>query len=671
MSSVPHSSEQPKLGLQPGHSNVVASLAFSPDGMTLASAGYDRTVILWDVATGEMRRRLHGHRESVGAVTFSPDGQVLASSDRYGVRFWEAPTGTLQGILRGIEGSIAFTADGGAILGVDRSDWTVVRLWDLHRSRSRRRLKGHTDRVYAAALSPDGQRVASSAYEELLLWDACSGALIRRLPLPGKRSLRALAFHPDSRLLAAVCSPGLLVWDTETGELLESLWPYEERASGVNCVAFSSDGKTLFSDEGLWDTQTWALRCTVHGHRWGIRSVASAPDGSVVATGGEDAAIKLWDARTGSLVRCLAAQEFPVTSLSLSSNGRRLVSGHRDGAARVWDLGRGTLERTLTTYTGKDVFLSISPDGKIAANRSWAGELGVWDLDSGVLLGSPIDNSSFDDHFVFSADGAYLVSWSEKRSEVRLFDLRTGKACHVFSCQTSGGTSAFAPGGHWYAFGDYEGTVRLWDAQSGSLAHLFPGNGNGDWVCALAFSPDGRTLASGYQSFTARLWDLQSGTLLHELSTHGDFVTSLAFSPDSKTLAVGTAYDHRVKLWSTRSGKERRTLTGHTGNIWGICYLPDGRIATAAGDGTIKLWNPKDGRCLATLTVLPASKPWEISEDWIAHTAEGYYRGSPGSWRFVRWQVGIDLLPWEAHQEVFHRPDLVRQTLEGRGEKVE
>lgn len=273
--------------------NQVSSLAFSPDGQTLAADEF-RNIVIMRTSDGVLLRTLKGHTDLVNSMSFSPDGQFLTSG---------------------------------------ASD-TTVRLWQVDSGKLLRTLEGHTARVYSVAFSSDGQVIASGSLDKTVrLWEVSSGKLMQTLE--HEDVVDCVAFSPDGKIIASGTLGGnLQLWRVEDGTLLHILIKGQKN-SAILSVAFSPDGQIIASASiddtvRLWDVSSGRLLRTLEGHTSSVVSVSFSPDGRFMASGSLfDRTIRLWNVSDGINVDTLEFTSF-VDIVSYSPDGRTLAVGTWD-----------------------------------------------------------------------------------------------------------------------------------------------------------------------------------------------------------------------------------------------------------------------------------------------------------------------------------------------------
>jgi WD40 repeat protein len=542
--------------MQGGHAIAVHSVAVSPSGELIASAGADGTVKLWRMSDGALLRTLTGHEGDANGVAFSPDGSLVASAGADGtVRVWRVQDGQLQHTLThggGIVLSVAF-APNGQLLASGGEDGTV-KLWRVATGVEERTIPAHDLWVSSVAFSPDGSLLASaSADGTVKLWQVANGQPAGDIQAHDLW-VTCIAFSPNGQLLASSGEDGTVkLWRVADGELTRTL-NYSPDAPAFS-VAFSSDGSQLAAGGGanyirVWRVSDGTLQRTLTGHAAQVVSVVFAPSSPLLVSGGADSAIRVWQADTGALLRTLTGHTAQVASVAFSPNGSLLASGSGDSTVRIWRTADGGLQRTLAGHDAGITSVAFSPNGSLLASASEDGVVKLWRTVDGGLA--------------------------------RTLTAHAGAVASV----------AFSPSGQLLATAGDDGTVKLWRVADGMLQRTI--DAHAGYVASVAFSPDGSLLATAGEDGAVKLWRVADWGLERTLTGHTAPVTAVAFSPNGRLIA-SSSVDASVRLWHVSNGLQVATLIGHSDTVYAIAFSRDGALlASGGGDGLINLWRISD-----------------------------------------------------------------------------
>ena len=434
---------------QHGQVSLILSVAFSPNGSTVAAGAADEEVHLWRITNPSQPVSLGwltNDTDSVTSVSFSPNGDFLVtgSADDTATVWSIADPAPASGLLTyptlsghtGAIRAVAISPDGHTLATASADD--TIRLWNLPSTV----LAGHSGYVDALAISRTRGILASgSADDTLRLWDVSKPAAPTPLTgaILGPDQYNALSFSPDGLVLAAVTGDVVQLWQTADPRHPTLLGPPLTGFSAyVATVAFSPRGHVLAagSFDGtirLWDVANpahpTALGPLLRLSASGVQSVAFSPDGQVLAAGSLDGTIRLWNvanpAHPTPFGGPLAGHAGGVYSVAFSPDGRTLASGNRNGTIQLWNVKdpayASALGSPLTGHTDEVYSVAFSPDGRTLASGSFDETIRLWNVTNPAraqAIGGPVTGDrnyinavvfGAGDNILIGADGDYTI----------------------------------------------------------------------------------------------------------------------------------------------------------------------------------------------------------------------------------------------------------------------
>ncbi|MBI3464431.1 MAG: hypothetical protein HY000_15455 [Planctomycetes bacterium] len=542
-------------------------VAYSPDGLRLASASDDRTIRIWDIVDLREIRRLEGHSDAVTAIQFSPDGGRIISGSRDGtVRIWDVQTETqlqsfAMGEFRSSVGALAWSPDGGSFLiGARVVGAPSLALWNVGLAKEERVFGAK--RIDYLRSTLEGNKAFYSAGTSLWMWEVGTEAPINLL----ETGSRLVVVSDDGRrALAAGAERGIKLWDLDRREVVKS-FAKDQRQQHLVALALSSDQRRgiVADGEGLIRVVDLPAPPPPQGQLQlvelpsPVECVAISNDGfhAVVGAGHEFNAWELQQT-VGNLAQ---RTQDRVSAIAFSRDTGRILYGTGQPNSRA-------------NYVGLRVYARTGRDWAIAGQRDLRQFKGATDRITGVA---------------FMSGGRRVLSGGADGA-LRLWDVQSEQQLDTITVGLPINGLAVSNGRH-VLLGLDDNDVRLWDWEVRREVKRF--RGHTFYVLAVGLSADGRRAVSGSGDRTVRVWDVETGECLATLTGHSDRVRAVAISADGATVLSGSD-DSTVRLWDVATARAVRVFSGHRGAVHAVAMSPDGKRGLSGGeDQTARLWDP-------------------------------------------------------------------------------
>jgi WD40 repeat protein len=603
------------------HGGWSSCVVFSRDGKMLISGNEDSRICFWDATSGKPLHTLRLAENPVRALALSPDGKTLAAAGYKDISLWDVATRKpIRTLKAGSTRSLTFSPDGKTLVSGGSDHNSAIRVWDPDTGKERRRMMWHRREVSHLLVAPDNRTLISASWDRKVhLADLATGEELRTISDRDWSSLHAVLLLPDGKslLLGGSCwrkgakGTGSLceIYDLKTGKKVRELEGHDRSVTGA---VLAPDGKTLITSDYGGNVRVWDVAAGKELRKWkaegSVRQLS--PDGKTLAGTGRGGFPRLWDVASGKALHEYEGHQGFVESVAFSADGKTLASSSYDeSVVRLWDLTKAKQLHVLRGHEGEHVYVRavcFLPDGSGVISGASDSTLRLCDPATGKELRKfPLRGRQQVLSMRVSADGKLLACHSSgfegPGHTLTVFEVATGKELVHREEKEEGryvwNLVGFSPDAKLLVHSDGRDLV-LRRLATGKEIRRFQAP---DLLeLPFVFSPDGRTLAVRsstqkqegprfwHDDYKVRLFEVASGKERLAFASKG-WGQPLAFSPDGKTLAV--AAGSIIQLREVATGKEQWRSPELDSRIGSLAFSRDGKtLASGLSNGSILIW---------------------------------------------------------------------------------
>lgn len=576
------------------------------------------------------------------ALAFSPQNSIirerlwsqalpLVKEMDANLQNWPALIRRLDGPLAGIK-AMTFCSDGDTIAFVTAEP--ALRFWSASSgSWETKKLECHSKEVRTAIISPDCKMAISFTDKgEMLQFPMPSGDRFRRFRVRGKHVTNAGISPLTSSIKIALRSRRNSVQILDLDEVQFRVTVDCEYNHGIDSLALSRDGQcmaTVSPRIRIWNLKSQSIMHifdSINEEDFDCQ-VAFSPNGRFVASGTCNGNLRLWEVCSGNHVWTRKAHRDKITSLEFSPQGSLVATASSDYTVQLWDAKAGNPVRRFTNHTSTLSHVSFSPDGLILASASTDGTVYLWEspTETEHYHGEEDSEAKSVRSLVSSEDGK-LIAAVHADGGMELWKISTGCPIleshpyeHVRKVEISPDGSRLA------ITQSTDNAIYLWNVAKGGKEHKLCGHRAP--VESLVFSKDSRALLSATYK-DVRLWNTRTGKQRRSVYTHDDtrFTPLVDFAPDGRVFALTTAKG-KISLLS-KEAEPRQPLVGHTAAVTAMKFSSCGsKLASASHDHTLRIWHVESGDVYRKIELKAApvsSLCFSRNDQTVLYSAQGY-----------------------------------------------
>ncbi len=640
-----------------GHTAQITDVDISDDGRYIVSCSVDKTVIVWDYATGREIVKFAGTDYGVVSCAFSEKTDNVYSAGWDGkVREWSLETfdqtNIWDGFSNGINELVIFPDDKRVAITGNAG---ILKIINTKSGEVAKEIKVSKVACYGLAVSSKGKIVAVGDMSGVLkIYDAKELSLLHEIKV-GNSQVKSVCISPDeSKIATSSYDYKIKIFDVKTGKLLLE---FTDEYQMWNSSDFSPDGKRLASVSlnGLvyeWNLETGELIFKVQTNSPMATALKYKNDGNEIVACGSSSEIGVYRSLTGVQVKLFKGCTSPIESLDAYGEKFMLASAHWDSRVRIFNMFKCKLQAVAAVdnwYLSGVHFAKDSKNAIITSMRPGIHIFNYLKSELNILVDSKNGTTSS----AFSSDEMFFATTSSD-STVRIYKTKDYSLFASYKHNGEPMDVCFSADGKYVFSVDRDSAMYVYSTVTKTVVKII--RNLGSKAESVAASSDGKTVAAGLWTGEIVFVDFITGEIVKKIKPHIWIVSDLEFSPINDYLC-SVSWDKKVCLTDWQNSEPVAEYKGHTGSVITCAFSDDGRyVSTGGWDNQIKIL---DSRNLEEMcTVIPIDK-----QDYLITTPELYYMGTSDAARKVSFAVGMDTYSFDQFDLQYNRPDKVIEML--------